>query len=91
LGHELSFPILRHLNMIIDETVLIQAYATVLVGVIIFLTLQRRFEFQGVFELWSGKLRLQRDDVMEERKGFEAKLENVKTSREELSGGSQTF
>jgi hypothetical protein len=42
--------------MTIDDSVLIQVYATVLTGVLIFMTVQRLFEWKERFEEKSSRL-----------------------------------
>jgi magnesium-transporting ATPase (P-type) len=68
--------------MIIDDGVLTQAYATVLAGAVIFLTLQRRFEYEEVYEVKSNKFRLQRDNLREEIKNYGGRLNSLLKSRD---------
>jgi hypothetical protein len=53
--------------MIIEDTVLIQVYATVLAGILIFMTVQRLFEWKERFEEKSSKLLQLRGNAITER------------------------
>lgn len=68
--------------MIIDDTLLIQVYATVLVGVLIFLTVQRHFEYTEDFQVESRRLRRQRENAIEEIQAYKDGLRRLIASRE---------
>jgi hypothetical protein len=73
---------LGDLIKIIDDTVLIQVYATVLVGILIFFTIQRHFEYGSDFTKKSGRLLKQRENVLKEKSAYEDDLKRLKDERD---------
>lgn len=73
---------LGDLIKIIDDTVLIQVYATVLVGILIFFTIQRHFEYESDFTKKSGQLLKQRENVLKEKSAYEDDLKRLKDERD---------
>lgn len=71
-----------NMYMIIDDTILIQVYATVLAGILIFFTIQRHFGWKEVFEEKSRKLRQLRDDARAEGIAYREELLRLEASRE---------
>src|ERR687892_512721 len=69
------------LNMIADDSVLIQVYSTVLAGVLIFMTVQRLFEWKELFEEKSSKLLQLRGNAITERETYQEELDRLKRSR----------
>ena len=67
--------------MIADDSVLIQVYSTVLAGVLIFMTVQRLFEWKELFEEKSSKLLQLRGNAITERETYQEELDRLKRSR----------
>jgi hypothetical protein len=67
--------------MIIDETDLIQAYATVIAGVLIFMTMQRLFEWKERFDEKSSRLLQLREKVIQDKEAFREQLKLLEANR----------
>jgi hypothetical protein len=61
-------------EFMIDNNILIQAFTTVLAGILIFVTLERHFIWKELFNENSEKMRRNREEVIEERLALEDKL-----------------
>jgi ammonia channel protein AmtB len=85
LGHSHSFPFIANLTMDIYGTVLIQVYATVLTGVLFFMTVQRLFEWRERFEEKSSRLIQLREKIMEEKMYFWEVCRGMKSRGEKIS------
>jgi lipopolysaccharide export LptBFGC system permease protein LptF len=70
--------------MTIDGTVLIQVYATVLTGVLIFMTVQRLFEGKDDYELESSRLNKQKKYVEVDKQTAKNELKTLETHLERL-------
>ncbi|MGH9953314.1 MAG: hypothetical protein ACRD5J_16980 [Nitrososphaeraceae archaeon] len=68
--------------MIIDDTLLIQVYSTVLAGILIFFTIQRHFEYTEEFERASSRLLKQRENAIEEIRVYKDALRRLTASRD---------
>jgi Rieske Fe-S protein len=67
--------------MIIDETDLIQAYATVIAGVLIFMTVQRLFEWKEQFDEKSSRLLQLREKAIQDKEAFREQLKLLEANR----------
>jgi hypothetical protein len=84
LGQCYSFSFIANLTMTIDGTVLIQVYATVLTGVLIFMTVQRLFEGKDDYELESSRLNKQKKYVEVDKQTAKNELKTLETHLERL-------
>lgn len=67
--------------MIIDDTLLIQVYSTVLVGVLIFFTIQRHFQYHDDFKTESRRLLKDRTVAYTEMEIYQDELRRLENSR----------
>ena len=66
--------------MTIGETVLVQVYATVLVGILIFMTVQRLFEWRERFEEKSSRLIQLRENAIKDKEALQDELDRHEKS-----------
>ena len=71
------------MTMNIDSSVLIQVYSTVLAGVLIFMTVQRLFEWKERFEEKSFRLLQLRENALRDREEHEDDLNRLEVTRRE--------